>query len=67
MRNLRRFIASICLITVLTLSAPVVTFAIDDGPQGGSNSTRTPPPPPPPPPPSGSLGTLMATLIKLLY
>ena len=66
MKNLRRFFASICLIAVLAFCAPVVTLAEDNGPQGGSNSTKGAPPPPPPPPPSGSLGELVANVITLL-
>jgi hypothetical protein len=67
MKNFRRVFASICLIAVLALSAPIVTFAEDSGPQGGANSTKSPPPPPPPPPPTGGIGTLIGTLLSLLY
>jgi len=48
MKNLRVIVPSLCLIAVLAL-APATAYGLEEGPQGGSNSTRSGPPPPPPP------------------
>ena len=64
MRKAKQLMFGLSLIAVLALAMPTVVYAVDEGPQGGSNSTKGAPPPPPPPPPSG--GGLLGELIALL-
>ena len=66
MRKPKVIVSSLCLITLLALAMPTSVYAIDEGPQGGSNSTKGAPPAPPPPPPSagGLVGELLALLLS---
>ncbi len=49
MKKLKVIVPSLCLIAVLAFAVPTTAYGLEDGPQGGSNSTRNGPPPPPPP------------------
>jgi hypothetical protein len=66
MKKVKLLVTSLCLLVTLTLLIPTVANATD-GPQGGTNSGPTAPPPPPPPPPGGSLGDILAKILKLIY
>ena len=51
MKKSRLWLSSLCFALALTLTCiPTVQVHADEGPQGGSNSTKSAPPPPPPPP-----------------
>jgi hypothetical protein len=48
MKKLKLVVPCLCLVAVLAL-VPTMAYGLDDGPQGGSNSTKSAPPAPPPP------------------
>ena len=63
MKKARWIVSVVCMVVVLALAVPASVHA-EDGPQGGSNSTKNAPPPPPPPSTgSGLLGVLIALLV----
>ena len=62
MKNIRWVVSVLCMVIVLALAVPASVHA-EDGPQGGSNSTKNAPPPPPPSTGSGLLGVLIAYLL----
>jgi len=47
MKKFKMLLTGMCLVALLALAFPTVTFAEESGPQGGTRSTTTPPPPPP--------------------
>ena len=67
MKKLKSVLSTLCLAAVLVLSiAPTMTVYADDGPQGGSNSTKGGPPPPPPPPPLPMGSLTLELILKLM-
>jgi hypothetical protein len=62
MKKIRWVVSVLCMVVVLALAVPASVNA-EDGPQGGSNSTKNAPPPPPPSTGSGMLGVLIAYLL----
>ena len=61
MRKVKLIVSSLCLVALLALAMPTAVYA-DDGPQGGSNSTKGAPPPPPSSG-GGVIGALLAFLL----
>jgi hypothetical protein len=62
MKKTKVLVSSLCIVAVLAFAIPG-SIRADEGPQGGSNSTKGAPPPPPPSSGGGLLGALIALFI----